>query len=572
MTILKSDDTIFQSKLSEPNGNVNFNWENSNNTDNITLTVRKKNYRPYQRTISTSSNSSHLSVQSSSISVNGDGFANPGEIIELTVPITNFENSSVLSVNGNLTSNSNYVNIIDGSNAYGAIAGGQTSNGIFTLEIADNAVDMESLALSLNITSSDGANITCNVPASVQGALIEPLSSNVNLNSGTISVTIANNGSLSANNLNIDLSSNNDMVNITSSSETGINLNPGESENITYDFTTTGYFVPGSIISLPLNISNSEGYSRQEYINSTFGSVSVTDPLGPDEHGYYIFDSNDDGYLLSPDYDWIEIAEGVGENLNLDDDGNGNGSERTTLKTLPFNFVFYGLSYNEITISADGWISFGRNEIPSFRNTPIPGAGGPSPLVAAFWDDLKTGSSGDVYYHETNDYVIVQWDYMRTFDNNSRETFEIILYNNEDEPTLTGDGEIKIQYYDFNNTSNGSYPEGGTPTHGCYATIGIENHLGNQGLQYSFNNQYPTAAMTLSDGDALFISTGRASYIPGDLNQDDAINVLDVVTLVNIILNVIDPTPVQEMAADINEDGDLNVLDVVMIVNLVLGG
>ena len=78
--------------------------------------------------------------------------------------------------------------------------------------------------------------------------------------------------------------------------------------------------------------------------------------------------------------------------------------------------------------------------------------------------------------------------------------------------------------------------------------------------------------MSLSDGDALFISTGRASYIPGDLNQDDAINVLDVVTLVNIILNVIEPTPVQEMAADINEDGDLNVLDVVMIVNLVLGG
>ncbi len=573
VTILKGNDIVFETKLTEANGSVVFNWENNNSTENMILTVRKKNYRPFQRTISTSSSSSHLSVESSSTSINGDGFANPGETIELTIPITNFENSTASSVVGNLTTyNTNHVNILNGNVNYGSISGGQTSNGTFTLEIADDAVDMESLGLNLNITSSDGTNINCNVPISVLGALIEPLSSNVNLNSGIISITISNNGSLAANNLNIELSSNSDMVNITSPSETGINLNSGESENITYEFSTTGYFVPGSIISLPLNISNSNGYNRQEYINPTFGSVSVTDPLGPDEHGYYIFDSNDDDYLLSPDYDWIEIAEGIGENLDLDDDGDGNGSERTTIKTLPFNFTFYGISYNEITISADGWISFGRNEIPSFRNTPLPGPGGPSPMVAAFWDDLKTGSGGDVYYYETDGYVIVQWDYMRTYDNNSRETFEIILYNNEDEPTLTGDNEIKIQYYDFNNTSSGYYPEGGTPTHGCYATIGIENHLGNQGLQYSFNNQYPIAAMSLSDGDALFISTGRASYTLGDLNQDDAINVLDVVTLVNIILNVIDPTPIQEMAADINQDGDLNVLDVVMIVNLVLGG
>ena len=48
--------------------------------------------------------------------------------------------------------------------------------------------------------------------------------------------------------------------------------------------------------------------------------------------------------------------------------------------------------------------------------------------------------------------------------------------------------------------------------------------------------------MPLSDGDALFITTGRASYTAGDLNQDGSINVLDVVTLVNIVLNVINLT------------------------------
>ena len=76
--------------------------------------------------------------------------------------------------------------------------------------------------------------------------------------------------------------------------------------------------------------------------------------------------------------------------------------------------------------------------------------------------------------------------------------------------------------------------------------------------------------MSLSDGDALFITTGRALFTPGDINQDDTINVLDVVTLVNIVLNVIEPTTLEALASDINEDGLLNVLDVVLIVNLVL--
>ena len=53
------------------------------------------------------------------------------------------------------------------------------------------------------------------------------------------------------------------------------------------------------------------------------------------------------------------------------------------------------------------------------------------------------------------------------------KTFEIILYNKENgDPTATGDSEIKIQYEDFNNTSNGDYTAY-HPTHGCYSTIGM---------------------------------------------------------------------------------------------------
>ena len=52
----------------------------------------------------------------------------------------------------------------------------------------------------------------------------------------------------------------------------------------------------------------------------------------------------------------------------------------------------------------------------------------------------------------------------------------------------------------------------------------------------------------------------------GDLNQDGLVNVLDVVSLVNIVLGNSDPVP----GADLNGDGQFNVLDVVLLVNLIL--
>ncbi len=133
-------------------------------------------------------------------------------------------------------------------------------------------------------------------------------------------------------------------------------------------------------------------------------------------------------------------------------------------------------------------------------------------------------------------------------------------------PTPTGDSEIKIQYQDFNNSSDGNYG-GYPPIHGCYSTVGIENRMSTIGLQYTFNNSYAEAAMPLSDGDALFITTRTPqSYELGDFNEDGMIDVLDVVGLVNTVLSGGYAAP-----ADMNQDGISDILDIVSLVNLILG-
>ena len=53
--------------------------------------------------------------------------------------------------------------------------------------------------------------------------------------------------------------------------------------------------------------------------------------------------------------------------------------------------------------------------------------------------------------------------------------------------------------------------------------------------------------------------------ILGDINSDDAVNILDIIQLSNMILNgefLID--------ADINDDGTLNILDIIALSNIIL--
>ena len=60
--------------------------------------------------------------------------------------------------------------------------------------------------------------------------------------------------------------------------------------------------------------------------------------------------------------------------------------------------------------------------------------------------------------------------------------------------------------------------------------------------------------------------------VVGDLNEDFEIDILDIVIIVNVITNNINPTNHQTWSSDINGDFAIDVLDVVTIVNIVVNG
>jgi hypothetical protein len=200
--------------------------------------------------------------------------------------------------------------------------------------------------------------------------------------------------------------------------------------------------IDGMVIPLSLHLYNSDGFSQTLPLTITIGQTTVTDPLGQDAYGYFIFDEGDTGYDQCPTYDWIGIAPaegGTGTALNLTDPGSsydeGDQPNAVAIQTvnLPFIFQYYGVEYDQASISSNGFIAFGETIDADWRNWRLPDAGGPSPMIAVFWDDLDlvSGTSNVyTYYDSAMHYYVVEWYNMVSgYDGSTPETFQAILYD-----------------------------------------------------------------------------------------------------------------------------------------------
>ncbi len=126
----------------------------------------------------------------------------------------------------------------------------------------------------------------------------------------------------------------------------------------------------------------------------------------------------------------------------------------------------------------------GATSLVHWRNWGIPSAGSPDAMIAPFWDDLVQSGTNRVYaWHDAaNDRFIVQWSRMENR-HGGQQNFELILFDPSAHPTTTGDGIILFQYDAVNNNDSSR----------GYATTGIQNLDGTDGLLYTYYNDSPRA-------------------------------------------------------------------------------
>ena len=321
-----------------------------------------------------------------------------------------------------------------------------------------------------------------------------------------MSITLQNIGFENITQLYGTLTCENNFIEVQDDSGFFGNINVGDSGNNDanpFTIEINPIVLPGTSFILSLDLYSASGFEQSIPVIVDIGNPSLSDPSGPDAYGYFAYDDEDTDYIDTPVYNWIEIDPDHGGNgtiLSMNDSGNNGDLEDVD---LPFVFNFYGQSYEMITICTNGFIVPGGTEQFSFMNREIPGPLGPSPMIAPFWDDLITGSGNVCYFYDAAQHIfIVEWSHLSNEYNNAEETFQVLLYDPAYYPTSTGDGKIVFQYETINNVDQGEYG-GYHEEHGLYATIGIQDHTETVGLQYSFNNDFPTTAKPLENEMAI---------------------------------------------------------------------
>lgn len=185
---------------------------------------------------------------------------------------------------------------------------------------------------------------------------------------------------------------------------------------------------------------------------------------GPDAFGYRYRDSDEAG---GPAFDWFDISVIGTPVAGLDSD-----DEYVGPLAIPFNFPYYGGSFNQIWLSTNGWMSFTAPTSSSLTNYPLPNASGQSNQIAPFWDDLDFENALHATTYSDGSRFIIQYTNVEHYPGGAGTTsytFQVILYPN---------GRVVYQYQTMSGILNSH-------------TIGIQDSTKSVGLGVTYNENPP---------------------------------------------------------------------------------
>ncbi len=111
--------------------------------------------------------------------------------------------------------------------------------------------------------------------------------------------------------------------------------------------------------------------------------------------------NNPTDYILKEIINGYQILDADPNRVILFDANQGSYDDQETEIILPFPFSFYGLSYDSLRVSTNGYLVFPDNQTgTSYTNTDLPDAQAPNGIIAPFWDDLAVlqGGSAQISY------------------------------------------------------------------------------------------------------------------------------------------------------------------------------
>jgi hypothetical protein len=255
-------------------------------------------------------------------------------------------------------------------------------------------------------------------------------------------------------------------------------------------------------VALTIHVLAEQGtyvYESDMFTSVAIGVVTASDPFSDMQGRFWAYDLGDTLYSQRPTYDWFEIvpeAGGAGDTIGF------SHSDQTLPVPVPFSFNFYGVTFDSLSISTDGWVHPGATTQTDRSNSalPDPSLSNPNGLIAVFWDDLwyRTGETGQIayYYDAGGDRFIVEWYHIHTYGDSLRSmTFQLQLLNPASHPTQTGDA-IWLLLYDQILASNVRT-----------AGVGMEDPTSTDGITYENNGDYAQGAVAVQNSRVIKFTT-----------------------------------------------------------------
>lgn len=499
------------------------------------ITVVKHNVYPYRGEIEFDAPAQRLAAQNWTIdddnngqsSGNDDGEINPGERIEISFQLVHPGQTAIHgALEIELTSLNQSANFVDNLIELEAAPDPGESIDLATIvEIDAMAIEGALIRLQFEIRSENETWFSiAEFPVAAPRIAIQNLIIDDDvLQPGeikTLDIQIVNRGSLDLDPCAATLISENDAITVIDDYSTypRVAVNSSRALNGSlFRVRAHPLAIPGTRCRIVLQVETEAGFRSETSFEMTLGEPGNGDPFGPDEYGYICFDSEDDGWTMAPEYDWIEInprIEGrdfIGTIQNITD--TGDNQDNSIVVNLPFDFQYFGIHYNQLTICSNGWAAFGdQHSIGNFRNQHMAQALAPKSMLAVWWDNLLTvaNTSAIVTYNDRNNgRYIVEWSRMRRFveaGQGADETFQLILFDPDIWVTNTGDGIIKYQYHTVTNQNLIAHND--IP----YCTIGISSPDGLSGLEYTYWNTYTAGATQIANELAITFTTQSTTH------------------------------------------------------------
>lgn len=211
---------------------------------------------------------------------------------------------------------------------------------------------------------------------------------------------------------------------------------------------------------------------------------------------------------------------------------------------IPFDFTFYGNTFNQLYVSTNGVVSF-DNPSDEYDNADLSGGGIGNNSIYAFWDDLDSQITKNIYYKTvgtegSRKFIIQYTDHQLHYEANEMPfgTVQVIL--------TEGSNTIQLQYSDLARGDLGL---------GKSATIGISD--GTNYKQFSHNTASLSerkAILYTPDGGSDYTQNASATYDAVRLNITDAPTAATLAAPANGAVGV-STSPTLSWTAGTNNDG-----------------